>query len=76
MHGLGAVMFTVGKAGDKLDEAFLIVAAVLFRHYRQAQPACGAKTLGDGVTPLCGVAIRMPAGNQVVDLLFDIGRVA
>lgn len=69
-------MPSVSKAGDKLDEAFIIVTTVLFRHYRQALPAGGAKTLGDGVTPLRSVTIRMPAGNQVVNLLFDIGRVA
>ncbi len=73
MHCLWFAAFAIGKTGDEFDEAFVRLMAGFLFHDRQAQPFGIFKAVDDRIAPRFGAAVGVPGGDQIVDVMINVG---
>ncbi len=73
MHCLRFAAIAIGKTGDEFDEAFVRLMTGFFFHDRQAQPFGIFKAVDDRIAPRFGAAVGVPGGDQIVDVMINVG---
>ncbi|MNJ75401.1 hypothetical protein D3C77_724940 [compost metagenome] len=76
MHRLVFAAVGVNEARNEFYKTFAGIMTFFFFYYSQTKPLGAFEAVDDGLAPFIGMAIGMPGGDQIINIVSYVGAKA